>query len=126
MKKLNLTLSSIVATVLGVVGGQANAKVSSEEELFRATLDTGTIEAAEVFRQKFPDSNRTTEIDSLITDLIRAEHTDAGFDGKSTDILVARRNSQAWGKGHGSSNGKGHGPNKPGKRNGHRKHGGGY
>ncbi len=124
MKKLNLTLSGIIASILGVVGGQANAKVNAEEEMFRSTLETGTIEAAEVFRKRFPHSSRTGEIDSLITDLVRAEHVDSGFDQKPVDIVVAKRGGKAHG--HSKGRGKGHGAGKPGKRKGHKKHGGGY
>ena len=63
----------IAAGVAGIVSTQAGAAQSFEDELYAKTIEQGTIEAAEVFLQTFPESAYAEEISAMLSKGIRSE-----------------------------------------------------
>lgn len=129
----------LIAGVLGLSASQAAAHVALEDELYKATLDQGTLEAAEVFLTAYPSSTYAAEITALANDLIREQHQDLTFDRtgdplsarslRGEPLLLAKNNRHGKGYGHGRGDGhnrgRGHERGK-GRGHGHHNHGGGY
>lgn len=69
----------VLTSVFGLSAGQTVANVSLEEEMFKDTMDQGTIDAAESFLQSCPDSAHAEDIDLLMRDILRETHRASVF-----------------------------------------------
>lgn len=86
---MNNVFKLVVASIAGLVSTQASAAQSFEEELYEKTLEQGTIEAAEVFLQSFPESAYADEISAMLSTGIRAELRSGKFAPVISSVDVA-------------------------------------
>jgi hypothetical protein len=76
------------AGLAGLVSTQASAAESFEKELYESTIEQGTIEAAEVFLQSFPNSVHAEEVGALLDSGIRSQLRSGRFQSAISNVAV--------------------------------------